>query len=440
VHVALWSVQQPALDSELGRSHANDVALRLGLRAEDRLWHVGPDGFEHARAVESERARGPRRMSWEELGATRQPLLVVEAGTTPCSGWIDGLLAHSKRAGPSGVVALSTNAAPAGEVWPPLAEDSTPARWLEGMARLHRLWQAGVEDVEESTSPVLTVLAPHRHVAALRAWSVAGGTQALELGPEARLIVARDLAAWRDPCADPQRVLRARACDPDAPDIQRLQSLPELRRVQAALAGLLDAGPRPHARLRLAELCNLTGQHTRAQEHARACLEHWRDHLLATLCLAEALAHSGHAQRARVLLEQVSERAPVTPHVRARLLACLGETWRRSGDVTQAEECFGAALLLDPGQVIAINGRAQLSMEDGDFDSATRALLTAAQAEPLRADTWSNLGRSLVLSGANEQGSSMLALALSINPTHRDSRVLLERVGLLRLHRKRACG
>jgi Flp pilus assembly protein TadD len=261
----------------------------------------------------------------------------------------------------------------------------------------------------------------------------------------ARLVVARDVAAWRDPDHASSAHLRARARDPEVPAAQRLSSLRELRRVQGELADLVERGPRPHARLRLAELCNLTGQHGRAAEHARACLAHWRDHLRATLQLAEALGLGGHGQRAHALLEQIAERAPVTPHVRAHLLACTGEAWRRSGDGAQADECFGAALLLEPGQVLALNGRARQALETGDFDGATRDLLVAAQVEPLRADTWSNLGRALVLSGAHEQGSSMLARALSINPTHREARVLLERVALMRTPRERvghtrACG
>ncbi|TAJ16842.1 MAG: hypothetical protein EPO68_10385 [Planctomycetota bacterium] len=438
---ALADARQRGLDLLLWSAPGNTDAAptpdaaraALALRGPHRLWELrGPRA--HATGSPA------RVVALEELACSAPLLVIAERGATPSAGWLDALLAHAPRAGDGGAIGVSTNADPLQAAWTPHSADRSAERWLECMARLHRLWHAGAEDVDECTSPLLVLVQPARHASALHAWATALDPEPLELGVAARLVVARDVAAWRDPDHASAAQLCARARDPEVPAAQRLESLHDLRRVQGELGDLLERGPRPHARLRLAELCNLTGQHARAAEHARACLAQWRDHLRATLQLAEALGLGGHGHRARALLEQIAERAPVTPHVRAHLLACTGEAWRRSGDGAQADECFGAALLLEPGQVLALNGRARLAMEAGDFDAATRDLLVAAQAEPLRADTWSNLGRALVLSGAHEQGSSMLARALSINPTHREARVLLERVALMRGPRHRACG
>lgn len=428
--VLLWHAggEPPAAETS-----AATARVALALRGPHRLWEL--------RGARVRSLAEPGRMlALEELACSAPLLVIAEHGATPSAGWVDALLAHAARAGEGSAIGVSSNADPLQAAWAPHAVDDGPERWLEGMTRLHRLWQAGAEDVEECTSPLLVLAQPTRHAAALHQWATAFEPCPLDLGVTARLVVARDVAAWRDPERAVGAHLRVVARDPQVPPAQRLESLQQLRAVQGELANLLEHGPRPHARLRLAELCNLTGQHARAEEHARACLAHWRDHLPATLQLAEALGQSGHGQRARALLEQVAERTPVTPHVRAHLLACTGEAWRRSGDVEQAGECFGAALALEPGQVLALNGRARQAMEAGDFDAATRDLMVAGQAQPLRADTWSNLGRALVLSGAHEQGSAMLARALSINPTHREARVLLERVARLHAPRRRACG
>jgi len=405
----------------------------FALRAPHRVWWL--DG---GRARQTTADSEP--VTLHALAENAQLLVIAQRDATPCGGWLEGLAQHFQRAGEGGAIGVSTNLDPLQQAWAPLSTEHSPERWLEGMARLHRLWQAGAEDVEECASPLLAFVQPARHAAALQAWAAQGAGEPLDLGVRARLVLARDLAAWHAPEHPSRASLCVRARDPEVPRVERLTSLQELRRLQGLLAALLERGERPHARLRLAELCNLTGQHQRAEQHARACLAEWRDHLLATLQLAEALALGGHGPRARTLLEQIAERAPVTPHVRAQLLACLGEAWRRAGDAGQAAECFGAALVLEPGQVLALNGRARHDMEAGDFDAATRDLMVAAQVEPLRADTWSNLGRALVLSGAHEQGSSMLARALSINSTHREARVLLERIGLMRAPRRRACG
>jgi len=392
------------------------------------LWCIEPaSGGEPARAWRRARSSSDWQLERDSVAWLSTPqLFLIEAGAIPAAGSCEHLLALLQRAPETACAGASANRAEGEEALEGAAEvGPDDEAWQRIAMQARRRWPAVHEHCASLDSPLLLVGRGTEARAALGQWWAKGALEAIEFGAESRLALARDAAAWRPRGSAPR--LTARAGTPVS--TERPQTLAQLGAQCEALEA--RSAREPLAALVLARLANLAGNYQRGQALARKCLERWPEHLDASLCLAEATACAGHGPRARVLLQGIAERSATSASRRARFLACLGEAWRRSGDAQQAEECFDAALQLEPAQPLALNGRARLAMEAGEFEAAIADLARAAQAEDLRAETWNNFGRALVLSGELERGRQMLARALAIHPAHREARLLLERVALL---------
>ncbi len=360
------------------------------------------------------------------------PLLLVEAGALPPARFAETLLAHPRDA----VVVASTSSGGGPEALADLGPADGPSdalreAWGHASRELMRAWPRVREGVSRVTSPIVALHDAHAHQGALARWWREPQVDFLPLARDARVVLARDLVVWRLPPVEhpgaPSR-LGARLADPLVPPVVERLAPAELHAVATKLEGALAAGPRPTASLFLARLCARTGRAARARIHALAALERWPDHAGAALVLAEAEAVGGSGERARRRLDELRQAVPHPKCRRARLLACVGESWRAGGDQEQAEACFAAALALDPGEPLARVGRGALHLESGAFEDALEDFSAATRRDPLRTRGWYGLGRTWAVCGEPQRAREALARALALDPSHRETRTLADRL------------
>lgn len=363
-----------------------------------------------------------------------EPLFLVEAGSLPPPGWCDALLAHRGSRGADhgdAWYAASTNTGTGASTIPVTLESLDGAgdvreRWWALQRRWSHDWSSVGEHVESADSPVHLIEDPLAHAGSLRAWWRGAHGASIALHHRARVVLVRDLVVWRD--APAGAGLRADVRDAVLPAGPLPARLDEVRSLQARLLGAVSAQRRPRVHLELAELFVRTAHFRQARQHAKAVLESWTHHVDAALALAEAEAQSGSEGMVRDRVHSLFHSTPLGARRRARALACLGESWRSTGDAAQAEQCFSSALDLDPGQPSALTGRGRLQLEAGEFDDALSSLGDATRLDPLRTSAWFHRARALAMVGELEQAREVLARTLAIHPGHRQARTLQSRL------------
>jgi predicted O-linked N-acetylglucosamine transferase (SPINDLY family) len=146
---------------------------------------------------------------------------------------------------------------------------------------------------------------------------------------------------------------------------------------------------------------------------------------LAWVNLGLALTELGELAEAETALRSATEALPALAEPWAR----LGQIVGIRGDAEAARQCFAAALLRDPGHVVAIAGLAALAEAQGEVEEAGELLTRAARLVPeeTELDVWAarlalrrdrpkealrHAERCLRVAGAHEEAAKLTANAL----------------------------
>lgn len=361
-------------------------------------------------------------------------LALVEDGALLPPGGLAALSAHAAVAPRVACMAATTNHAAGPERTEASADGRQvhrirPEEWQRIARAAAERWPRVHEDLERVSSPVLLFPDPEAHRAAIaRAWRTRFA-EPLRLPGENRLLIARDVAVWREPRRSTAGCLqRAELFDLLVADVDDTPTPATTRRLLARLVRAERPEDHPRAQRLLAEQLVRAGDSRAAIQHAVQCLGAWPRHVDVELTLAQAQVRAGETERVRARLDRLQQERPLDARRKAHMLACLGESWRLDGDSIQAEQCIDAALALDPLQPVALDARGLLWLEAGDFPRALEALRAAVRVDPWFAAAWSDYGRALVMSGDSEKARGALSRALSIAPTDREARQLLCRI------------
>ena len=359
--------------------------------------------------------------------------LVEDGALLPADG-LDTLGAHAATVPRVACLAATTNHAAGPERTETSPEAHRvhrirPQEWQRIARAAAERWPRVHEDLERVSSPVLFFPDPEPHRAAIaRAWRTRFA-EPLRLPGEHRLLIARDVAVWREPRRSTSGSLqRAELFDQLVADVDEAPTPATTRRLLERLIQSERPEDHPRAQRLLAEQLVRAGDSRAAIQHAVQCLGAWPRHVDVELTLAQAQVRAGETERVRSRLDRLQQERPLDSRRKAHMLACLGESWRLDGDSIQAEQCIDAALALDPLQPVALDARGLLWLEAGDFTRALEALRSAVRVDPWFAAAWSDYGRALVMSGDAEKARAALSRALSISPTDREARQLLCRI------------
>ncbi|MDE0895266.1 MAG: tetratricopeptide repeat protein [Planctomycetota bacterium] len=358
--------------------------------------------------------------------ADGEALFLIQAGAIPPRGWMETLLAHGRQVPGARAVGATPHIS---------TEDTSESldRWSENDERAHSNWYRLFEDRASVDTPLLALFNPTECSRQLRDWWRSGAHGSLRLPAGGRLLLAKDIqvlspaskgdseaattspsirSCMRDPRIEPNRLTD---CIEDI-DAQRMR-----------LLEVLEDGPHPEASLYLTRLGLATGRREEAAGHARACLDSWPNCSEAQLLLARALTGLGRIDAALSILETLQQGGPMNKELHGGLFACLGSIWLRKGEPHQAGQCIEEALLLEPGNPVALYGRARLHLAHGRFEDALADLLATTRETPLIPDAWFELGRTHILAGDYQAGRIALLHLLDLAPDHDAARGLLER-------------
>ncbi|MBN9072791.1 MAG: tetratricopeptide repeat protein [Rhizobiales bacterium] len=97
-------------------------------------------------------------------------------------------------------------------------------------------------------------------------------------------------------------------------------------------------------------------------------------------------------------------------------LANLGNALARSGDAAGAREEFDRLKAIDPRNVLAAEGLADLALAAGDPDGAVKQLMDAAEWDPLSPRYYAKAGKIELDAGHRQEGEALLTRALEIDP------------------------
>lgn len=128
--------------------------------------------------------------------------------------------------------------------------------------------------------------------------------------------------------------------------------------------------------------------------------------------LADAYAAVGKLKDAKRLYRQLVDRMPANPLPLVKLATCLS----RSGQTSQARNVLEKRIAKAPEQPGLHGALNQLLLEDGRGDAAVDMLMTAAAAQPKRADLWVNLGHAQKNTGALDSAAASYRRALDADP------------------------
>ncbi len=129
----------------------------------------------------------------------------------------------------------------------------------------------------------------------------------------------------------------------------------------------------------------------KAGEDYRQAVRHDPDHLPARQRLAEYLLSVGEHQEAAVLFEQLLQRQP---HDAANVLG-LAKCRRLQGDIAEAERLLNDLLIDDSAYTPALIERANLALDQSEFDGAERWFRQALDQDPFDRDACYGLARCL---------------------------------------------
>jgi len=131
----------------------------------------------------------------------------------------------------------------------------------------------------------------------------------------------------------------------------------------------------PKIAAKLGGLCRALHYQLEAIEHYNNALNADPADIDAVLGLAQVQAAEGRGDEALALLTDFLDRHPGDP----RLPLALADLWMARGDNQEAERCYNAALLLDPGNADAIYGKSwvrKYNIVDTDWISHLERLAT----------------------------------------------------------------
>jgi Flp pilus assembly protein TadD len=98
------------------------------------------------------------------------------------------------------------------------------------------------------------------------------------------------------------------------------------------------------------------------------------------------------------------------------------------GDFAPAKEEFASALLLQPRNVTALNGRGAILLRDGDIQSATRDFEQCIQIAPDFDRPYLNMAAVFFNSGRLQQAHDLLAGYLQQHPDNQEVKDVLAQV------------
>ena len=342
-------------------------------------------------------------------------LFLLQAGAIPPRGWLETMLGHGRLEPGARAIAAT-------------GETSELGIWADAAERARRSWYRLAEDRSRVETPLLALFRPTDCARELREWWRSGAHGSLRLPIGGRLLLAKDLLV-RAPQSGSGSSPSIQACLRDSrinPN-RRTDSLEDADRQRMLLLEALEDGPHPEASLYLTRLALGRGHRAEAAGHARACLGSWPKSSEAKLLLARSLIGQNRIDGALAILEDLQQSGPMTADLHGGLFACLGSIWLRKSDPQQARPCIDEALALEPENVVALYGRARLSLALGEFDLALVDLLAITRLSPLNPDPWFELGRAHVLAGEYDAGRVALLHLLDLAPEHEAARALLER-------------
>jgi tetratricopeptide (TPR) repeat protein len=141
--------------------------------------------------------------------------------------------------------------------------------------------------------------------------------------------------------------------------------------------------------------------------------------------LGDALARTGDWSAARATWLELAAAVPGSEERRARKLAKqslnLARANARSAGYDKAERAFRRAAILNPGNVEASTGVAQMLLQAGDPKAAAAWAALALRNAPRAANLHVLLGNALVASGDERGAQAAWQEALKINPGHREA-------------------
>ena len=128
--------------------------------------------------------------------------------------------------------------------------------------------------------------------------------------------------------------------------------------------------------------------------------------------------HGGAFKEAAGLYTQAIRSGHIDGAALAGAYVKRGGTYRDQGLYDQAISDFAAALKIDPGLAVALNGRGLVFAKKGLYDRAIADYGTALKLKPDFAFAYNNLGRAYFYQGNFSEAAASFENRLKIRPRH----------------------